>query len=497
MPSLTASEQNLLDTIQQQIPIVADISRADVLLYGALDENGKTTVLAHIRPPSVAPAYRKNYTGQSVGMLDMPLVLRALMSGRVRQGSDGSFSEGFSVVLTAYPIFSPDKPRKVIGLLSIDSSLLEFERQRRRLRTFKIALVQLQKMLAEGQVSGADRLSPFEGVSGLIVVDRDGRITYASGVAANLYRRVGYLDALDGRWLKSLDTQDYRLFSMALKTLECVEEETEDGGREWVRKVIPLLAKPPWWVRPLQLIAPHRVPKQSVGALLVVRDQTEERRQEQKIRVKNAMIQEIHHRVKNNLQTIAALLRIQSRRIESEEAKTALRDAINRVLSIAVIHEFLSDEDTWAIYIKEVFQRIIAQTSQGIVLPEDNISFGISGPSIWLPARQATACALVINEMMQNSVEHAFEHQHGGSVTILLKDEGDSVVIKICDDGQGLPDNFDPQQLPSLGLQIAKTLVTEDLRGELTFANDGGFSATITFSKALLGGEQGWNENAS
>ena len=140
----------------------------------------------------------------------------------------------------------------------------------------------------------------------------------------------------------------------------------------------------------------------------------------------------------------------------------------------------------------------MAQTKQGIVSPEDNISFRVEGPPIWLPARQATACALVINEMVQNSLEHGFENQRAGTVTITLQDEGDHVIITIRDDGQGLPDNFNPDQLPSLGLQIARTLVTEDLRGELTFANsDGGFSATITFPKKLFGGEEGWSENVS
>ncbi len=491
--TLTASEAELLERIKAQMGIVADISRADILLYGPLSSTGKTTVLAHAHPHSVAPAYRKIYTDAVVGALDMPVVYRALKKRRKQHGSEGIFSEGFSVLIVARPIRSPENPRRVIGVLSVDSSLLEHERQRRRLRPFQVALVQLQDMLAQGLVNGAEELTPFEGYSGLMVVNRYGVIRYTSGVAANLYRRLGYLDSLVNRQLNTLDTHDFQLFLQAMRTQRCVEVETEDGGRQWVRKVIPLVAKPSIFSHPIRLIAPRRVSSEPVGVLMVIRDQTAERRQEQEMRVKNAMIQEIHHRVKNNLQTIAALLRIQSRRLKSEEAKDALRDAINRVQSVAVIHEFLSDENTWAINIKEAFQRIVAQTKQGIVSPEDNISFRVEGPPIWLPARQATACALVINEMVQNSLEHGFENQRAGTVTITLQDEGDHVIITIRDDGQGLPDDFDPNRLPSLGLQIAHTLVTEDLRGELTFAgSDGGFSATITFPKGLFGGEEGW-----
>jgi len=488
--SLTEKDTLLLEEIKTQLSIVADISRADALLYGPL-VNGKSTVLAHAHPHSVAPVYLKNYAGVEVTTLEMPVVIKALSSARRRRGSQGVFGDGARVAIQVWPIYYPFNTKRVIGAISIDISLIEQERLRRRSRAFRRALRQLQVMLTKGQVKNADSLSPFGEHEGLIVVDPAGHIRYASGIANNLYRRLG-IDGLEDRQLENLETHDDQIVRKAMTTLSCVEQEDKDGGREWVRKTIPLLSPPSLTANLRQFFKISKLPEELTAILLVVRDITEERRQAQELRIKNAMIQEIHHRVKNNLQTIAALLRIQTRRMTNTEAESALKDATNRVLSVAVIHEFLSDTDSWTINMKEVSQRIITQLEQGIVSPEVKLKFLLTGPSIWLPARQATACALVINELLQNAVEHGFRHRMQGTISINLFDEGDHVIITINDDGRGLPDDFDPNTPSSLGLQIARTLVTEDLQGslELLDDDDGGTMAKISFPKAVFGSEE-------
>jgi len=487
-------ETQLLNRIKQQLGIVADISRAEVLLYTPLVE-GATTVLGHAPPHSVTPAYAKNYLDAEVTLLDMPVVANAISSGRKQQGQQGVFGDGAQVVIEVLPIHSPEDKSRVIGAISIDTSLLEYERHRRRNQAFRKALEQLQFMLTRGRLTNAETLSPFGEHDGLMVVDKTGAIRYTSGVAANLYRRLGYVSNLIGLNLKHIHTPDDKLFHKALKSRLCVECESDDSGRHWVRKAIPLFAKPRLKEKFFGLFTHRQMPDELTGVLIVLSDLTEERRQAQEIRVKNAMIQEVHHRVKNNLQTIAALLRIQGRRIEEPAASIALQDATNRILSVAVIHEYLSDQGSSTINIKDICQRIIAQLQQGIIDPEKHIAFQLSGPSIWLPPRQATATALVINELLQNSLEHGFEAKDRGSISIVLTDEGDHVIITISDDGEGLPDTFDANDLRSLGLQIANTLVTEDLQGSLSFQNDSGVTATIIFPKAIFGGEEGWNEN--
>ena len=491
-PNLTEADVQLLTEIKSQLSIVADISRADALLYGPLI-NGQTSVIWHAHPHSIAPVYLKNYQGAIVTANDMPVVIKALRRRRRQRGPQGVFGQGARVSIEVRPVYYPFNSKRVIGAVSIDTSLIEQERLKRRSKVFRKVVRQLQDMLTKGLLKDAQTLSPFDEHEGLIAVDPNGTINYASGIATNLYRRLG-IDGLEGRHLESLQTHDDQLVRQAMSTLACVEGEHQDGGRKWVRTVIPLLSNPTLTANLRHIFNISGLPEELVGALMVQRDITEERRQEQEIRVKNAMIQEIHHRVKNNLQTIAALLRIQTRRMADPTAKAALKDATNRILSVAVIHEFLSDQEAWTINMKEVSQRIITQLQQGILSPEFQINFNLVGPSIWLPARQATACALVINELLQNAIEHGFAGQNEGRIQIKLVDEGDHVIITIEDDGHGLPDDFNPQASANLGLQIVRTLITEDMQGQFNLINhdqgSGGTTAEISFPKAVFGAEE-------
>jgi len=232
-----------------------------------------------------------------------------------------------------------------------------------------------------------------------------------------------------------------------------------------------------------------------VGVLFAIHDATEERHKERELKIKSAMIQEVHHRVKNNLQTVAAVLRMEIRRSGNEEVRRILNDSVARVLSMAVVHEYLSREEGRAINVREVTQRIIQQTQQGVVSPEKHVRIVLlDGYNLYLPARQATACALVINELLQNAVDHAFKEHEDGTVWIELVDEGDQVRLVITDDGEGLPHGFAMEQATGMGLQIVQTLVQDDLQGSVTMENADGVRAIVSFPKNMLEGEGHWNE---
>jgi two-component sensor histidine kinase len=198
------------------------------------------------------------------------------------------------------------------------------------------------------------------------------------------------------------------------------------------------------------------------------------------------MIQEIHHRVKNNLQTIASLLRIQARRAQSPEVDEILRETINRILSIAVVHESLSHDESGIIDVKEVCQRIVAEVTQGILDPEKQLRFAVRGSDLPLPAQQATSCALIVNELLQNAVKHAFRGRLEGEVVLHLSQLDEELRIEIVDDGRGVEPGFDSRREGSLGLQIVRTLVREDLKGSFDIKNnpDGGVRASIAFPRA-------------
>jgi two-component sensor histidine kinase len=349
-------------------------------------------------------------------------------------------------------------------------------------------------MLLLGELVGAQALSPFTADDGILVVDGQRVIRYASGIATEHYRRLGYQDSLVGRQLSSLDTADRAIFDHVYQEHRCYEGETEEAPyfkegrpRIWIRKAVPLKTSswgkplwPPWaWFR-----------RSWSGVLFTIHDATMERLEAQEREVQAALVKEVHHRVKNNLQTVASLMRMKRRRSKNEETRRVLQDSENRILSMAVVHEYLSRADHQAINIRDVAQRIIQETRRGVLSDEKQIAVVLeSSNSLYLPARQATACALVINELLQNAIEHGYVSRDAGEIVVRLVDGGDEVCIVVADDGEGLPPGFDLEQTSSLGLMIVQTLAKDDLKGSFVLESERGVTATVRFSKKVWEGE--------
>lgn len=513
---ITEPAIKFLRLIEQQMNIVADLSRADILMYGQ-KSNDEMVILAHAQPHSLAHVYNRSREGRLVSFDHRPEVPLVFESGKAQKEQRSFIAEGAPVVRQPFPIyFPPDCPTitgysqphnwprenpRVVAALVIVTNLIEYERHRLRSGVYKRALKKLQAMLLCGQIFGAEELSYFGEQDGIIYTDNEGIIRYASGVAANLYRRIGYKETLVGRHIANLETGDDELRREALAQQRCLEWETEEANRVWIRKAIPLVSHRAGYGFLPNFLRPARSAKKS-GVLILLHDATEARRQDEEIRIKNAMIQEVHHRVKNNLQTIAGLLRMQIRRVQSDEARLALEEALARILSVAVIHEFLSSNSSNIINIKEVSNRILSQFQQGMLSPDRVIRLESSGDSIYLPARQATACSLIINELVQNAVEHGFTHKKEGLVQINLEDTGDEVIIRVADNGSGVANDFHFDKADSMGLQIVKILVEDDLKGHIELERNGinqgeGLTVKITFSKNIFRGEEGWKEHVS
>ncbi len=491
---LTEEDIAFLRKIEAGMALVADLSRADALMFCRLEAE-EAVVVAQTWPHSMRPIHPKPILGRKVTAAQEPSIFRALNRNRFSRGNLDYIADGAPIVQEVHPI--RDDQGRVVGALSIETNLIEHERLRHRSKVFQKALRQLQEMLLRGELEGAQALSSFGEHDGIVVVDLQKRIRYMSGIATNLYRKLGHLENPLGRRLASLDTQDDALVTVVLDTRRCIEEEVEEGERVWIKKGIPLLYAPHRRGL-LQRLWPNLPESRLVGVMLTIHDETEARRKEQELKVKSAMIQEIHHRVKNNLQTIASLLRMQARRTALEEVQQALQASINRILSVAVVHEFLSSQEARVINIREVSQRIINQMSQGVLDPDKPIRFDLRGPNLYLPAQQATACALVVSELLQNAVEHGYQRgEGGGTITVHLQDEGDSLAIEVIDDGGGLPLDFDLSQDGSLGLRIVRTLVQDDLKGKFDLKDvNGGTAAIVAFPKLPLGGEELWTEYA-
>ncbi|MCY7365460.1 MAG: sensor histidine kinase, partial [Frankiaceae bacterium] len=227
------------------------------------------------------------------------------------------------------------------------------------------------------------------------------------------------------------------------------ESEVEAQGATVLLRALPL--------------APGGEPR---GALVLVRDVTELRHRDRQILGKDATIREIHHRVKNNLQTVAALLRLQARRVGSPQARAALEESVRRVASIAIVHETLSQTLEGDVPFDEVADRVLAMCAE-VAAPESAVVVRRSGSFGQLPAAVATALAMVLTELVQNAVEHGYPGPGPGTVEVRAVRAPEDLLVEVRDDGAGLPAGFDLEGSDRLGLRIVRTLVKGELRGSL------------------------------
>jgi two-component sensor histidine kinase len=212
------------------------------------------------------------------------------------------------------------------------------------------------------------------------------------------------------------------------------------------------------------------------GALVLVRDVTELRRRERELMTKDATIREIHHRVKNNLQTVAALLRLQARRTTAPQARAALEEAVRRVGSIAVVHETLSHTPEEIVDFDDIADRVAAMAGE-VAAAETRVTPSVRGKFGSLPAAIATPLALVLTELLQNALQHGLARLPGlpeGFVQVTAERDAMRLRVSIADNGAGLPPEFSLDSATSLGLQIVRTLVESELGGSLAVLPRGG-----------------------
>jgi len=486
---LRADDVAFLKKLSADLPMLADVCRADLLLFCRAGPE-RAILVAQGLPHSVSPLYEEGRVGQHVRAGEQAEVLRALHGALDPNVVCTVEVRGATVARQVFPVYGPQGG--LIAVMAMDSYWLAHERHRRRSRAFQRALADFVWMVLRGDLRGAEGLTPFGEHDGIVYVGADRRVLYMSGIAAGMYRHLGYRDSLVGRRITELETVDADMVSEALTELRCLERQDEQFGLTWIRRVLPVSER----VVPLPERLLHRLrrdydvrgPQRPRGALILVHDATEALETQRELESKMAMVREVHHRVKNNLQVIASLMRMQSRRAVGAEARTVLEESVNRILSVAVVHEFLSQNAQGTINLEDVARRILSQVQQGLVDPAKRITLTVKGPAIWLPAERATQCALVINELVQNAIEHGIGDREEGTVEVELVDHGDCVDIHVLDNGEGLPEGFDLSTDANLGLRIVRSMVERDLRGQFELSSAGGTRATVRFEKSVVGG---------
>ncbi len=480
--------------------MVADFGFADLLL---LVPTGPATwrIAAQMRPTTGQTLYPDDLVGTSVSTADRPLVGDAWASGERREANVQSLGSAQPARAQAIPVRALGNPELVALLLKEEA--LDTGRRRGQLeRTYLGIFDQLASMISVGQFPFAEAHDPRDPPrvgDGVALLDADRRLRYVSPNATSALHRLGVRVNTDGRTLNDLGLDDssvrrafrehhpvggelergpesassasatqeaHHLGTAQLVGVSALVNDEEFSKTVIVVHCIPLL---------ISAAGSHDASVVTVtGAVLLLRDVSDIRRRDRLLLSKDATIREVHHRVKNNLQTISALLRLQGRRLVSVEAKQAVEESVRRIRSIALVHETLSQKLHDTVPFDDLIRPLIRIVEEGLQGDDRPVRFSVIGEAGSLSADVATPLAVVLVELMQNAVEHAYPHRRGGGVDIEFTRREYELHITVRDHGVGFPVGFALSTSRSLGLTIVRTLITSELGGMIATSNDDG-----------------------
>jgi two-component sensor histidine kinase len=301
---------------------------------------------------------------------------------------------------------------------------------------------------------------------GIILIDGDGLVEFATPNATNALHRLGIYSPTEGHSLDELGLR-VRVVDRSLEFGIPAMDEIDRGlDVAIVFHCVPLLEH-----------------GEVTGLITLVRDVSDLRKLNRVLLNKEAAVREVHHRVKNNLQTISSLLRLQARRSDNEETSTALMEAERRIRSIAVVHEVLSREPGEEVVFDEIVRSLVLLV-EDTVLALHPVEIVVNGELGVLSTDLATPLAVALAELLTNAVEHAFtdfggvDNKQVGIVTLNLYQEDGNAIAEIRDNGRGLGDHFSLDVPTSLGLSIVRDLIRAQLHGTIEMktvsSTDGG-----------------------
>jgi two-component sensor histidine kinase len=448
--SLNRDEIDHLQRLIGEWGLLADLSFADLLLY-VPGTDGKWIVIAHVRPATGQTIYQIDYVG-TAAETELPLLDKALSSGEICEGEIVVESVPEPVRMMATPVRCGDK---VLGVLSREWAGRSSRQPGELERTYIGLFQRFASMIAEGSFpfSGpvADSSAAPRVGDGVMVLDEEARVRFASPNATSALHRVGIGANAAGMRLAELGFNDSPVRRAFETKLPVIEEFEQTPDVTLLARCMPVLAA-----------------GEVTGGVLLLRDVTEVRKRDRLLLSKDATIREIHHRVKNNLQTISSLLRLQGRRLNSEEAKAAVAESVRRIRTIALVHETLSREPGDDVAFLEIVRPLLRLAEEGLQSPDRPVRFTVQGDGGRLPSTVATPLSVVLTELLQNAVDHGFpEGSKGGDVVVVLDNADHLLRIRVVNDGRPLDPMFELNQATGLGLSIVRTLVTTELDGTI------------------------------
>ncbi|MBI2709382.1 MAG: sensor histidine kinase [Actinobacteria bacterium] len=468
--SLAPHELDHLQRLVASWGMLADFCFSDLLLLVPVDDGATHfVVLGQVRPTTSQTLYRRDLLGEITDEVERPLIARSYRLGEIIEGeiTDPVIRE--RVRMLCIPVRCHDR---TIAVLSRESAPSVGRSPGELERTYVDIFNRFARMIASGEfpyASDGDETDETLRVGdGCLVLDRSARVEYASPNAISSLHRITVHGNAEGLRLGELGIPDDAVRTAFSLAVPATAELEGPGNGAILLRCLPITDQ-------------SRV----TAAVVLLRDVSELRRRDRLLLSKDATIREIHHRVKNNLQTISSLLRLQGRRLTAPEAKRAIEESVRRISSIALVHETLSREAGEDVPFLDIIRPLVRMVEESVSSPDFEVSFTVEGDPGTLPALVATPMSVVLNELLQNAVDHAFPPHEGdeprrGAVRVELTNDGVELVVRVVDDGVGLPEGFSVATARGLGLSIVRGLVTSDLRGTIDmFEPPGGRSGTV------------------
>jgi two-component sensor histidine kinase len=446
--------------------LIADLSFSDLLLYvpdrNQLSSTGLPkyySVVGQIRPFTTQTIFAQDLVGSVYSSDEVPLVEQCLVSGVIIEGKAETQQGNLKLIYVPVAYKANSDSKQILAVL-VRASKEHLERKKGELEeNYNHLATLLSEMIANGDFPFSQDEATIEEAprvgDGVMILDKQMRVKYASPNAQSALHRLGIRQNINGKTFKEVGLNIEELYLIKSNKTPTIKEIENTNQRVVSFRFIPLISA-----------------NKMQELMVLVRDVSELRRRERELLSKDAAIREVHHRVKNNLQTISSLLSLQARRISSKEGKMALKEAERRVRSIAVVHEILSRDTSEGVSFDEIASAII-RLAKDAQLPSQKVRIVLKGNAGAVKSEIATALSIALAELIQNAIEHAFKDKtkEVPTITVEIFQEGNELILRVIDNGSGLPENFNLEKTDSLGLLLVRSLVKTQLDGELSFKN--------------------------
>ncbi len=438
MTGLTDVQIKILDYLRNALPFAADVSKSQVYIC-AKGNNKKVSVVLLSEKPSYTAGNTYFRAGDVYFDEEFALVESVFATGHKVIGKK-ELDFGRMVALTAYPVLdNAGIPFAVLAFMS------NSQKQQQVLTDTAYMLLQVPL-----EKESYRKIRPQDGV---VILDSVGRIMYANDMAEDLYFVLDK-ETADKKEISGHAVIHFPLIDTVMKTKKPAYGEKVSGGMTLSGWGMPILSG-----------------GKVARTVLLISDVTAVREKEKQILVKDSVIREIHHRVKNSLNTIAGMLRLQARRSENEETRSALKTAVNRIAGIARIHDILAgqsgDRIDWNLLLDKMCKLSVDSLATCRI---ELIREKTEKPCIIL-SEKALPLAIASNELIHNAIEHGFKGLEQGQLLVGTETEGNEIHIYIKNNGIPLPPSFN-QKTFDLGLQIVRTLVEIEMSGVFALKNE-------------------------